>query len=141
MLIFLLGLNISKANDNNNEHTFLNFYENSNSNYLNWNKKEIFIKKTDNLEKYYTEVFENTFPKWLFYQFQLINWYLYNEASGVPSLSASTIYKISINLPSLLEQQKIATFLTGIDEKINGVKERLEATKAYKKGLLQVMFV
>ena len=90
---------------------------------------------------FYTEVFENTFPKWLFYQFQLINWYLYNEASGVPSLSASTIYKISINLPSLLEQQKIATFLTGIDEKINGVKERLEATKAYKKGLLQVMFV
>ena len=90
---------------------------------------------------FYTEVFENTFPKWLFYQFQLINWYLYNEASGVPSLSASTIYKISINLPSLPEQQKIATFLTGIDEKIKGVKERLEATKAYKKGLLQVMFV
>ena len=45
---------------------------------------------------FYTEIFENTFPKWLFYKFQTINWYLYNEASGVPSLSASTIYKIKI---------------------------------------------
>ena len=61
--------------------------------------------------------------------------------TSYPAINSSDLAMINISIPSLPEQQKIATFLTGIDEKINGVKERLEATKAYKKGLLQVMFV
>ena len=63
------------------------------------------------------------------------------QGISVVHLYASQLKTLFISIPSLPEQQKIATFLTGIDEKINGVKERLEATKAYKKGLLQVMFV
>ncbi len=89
---------------------------------------------------FYTEVLENTFPKWLYYKFQTINWYLYNEASGVPSLSASTIYKIKIDLPCLAEQSKIANFLSAIDEKINHCQLQIEKTVLYKKGLLQKMF-
>ena len=89
---------------------------------------------------FYTEAFENTTPKWLYYKFQTINWYLYNEASGVPSLSGSTIYKIEINLPCLVEQTKIANFLTAIDEKLNLVNNQINKTEQYKKGLLQKMF-
>jgi type I restriction enzyme S subunit len=49
---------------------------------------------------------------------------------------------ISINLPSLIEEQtKIANFLTEIDNKINLVEKQLSDTKKYKKGLLQQMFV
>jgi type I restriction enzyme, S subunit len=90
---------------------------------------------------FYTEVFSNTFPKWLFYKFQTINWYLYNEASGVPSLSGSTIYQIAIELPSNEEQTKIATFLSSLDEKINRTENQIQQTEQYKKGLLQKMFV
>lgn len=90
---------------------------------------------------FYTEIFSNTFPKWLYYQFQLINWLSYNEASGVPSLSASTIYNIKINLPSNPEQERIANFLSALDNKIHLVNELLEKTQKYKKGLLQKMFV
>jgi type I restriction enzyme S subunit len=90
---------------------------------------------------FYTNVLPNTIPKWLFYKFGTINWYLYNEASGVPSLSSSTIYSIPINLPSLAEQSKIATFLSAIDDKICHVQTQIEKAELWKKGLLQKMFV
>ena len=90
---------------------------------------------------FYTEVFTNTLAKWLYYRFQTINWYLYNEASGVPSLSGSTIYKIEIELPCVPEQTKIANFLTSLDEKISQCSSQIEKTELWKKGLLQQMFV
>ena len=89
---------------------------------------------------FYTEALENTLPKWLYFKFQTINWYLYNEASGVPSLSASTINKIEISLPCFLEQTKIANFLSSIDEKISLCDSQIAKTEQYKKGLLQQMF-
>ena len=50
-------------------------------------------------------------------------------------------FNMPIPFPALSEQQKIADFLTAIDDKIDTEKARLEALKAYKKGLLQKMFV
>lgn len=47
-----------------------------------------------------------------------------------------------ISLPSSLEeQQKIANFLSSIDEKIEKIENKLENLKEFKKGLLQQMFV
>ncbi|WP_337045351.1 restriction endonuclease subunit S [Emticicia sp. 17c] len=45
-----------------------------------------------------------------------------------------------LQIPSPPEQQKIANFLTIIDEKINKVTQQIELTQTYKKGLLQQMF-
>lgn len=89
---------------------------------------------------FYTEVFDNTDPKWLYYKFETINWYLYNEASGVPSLSSSTIYSIPIKTPSLPEQQKIASFFTAIDQKITQLKRKKNLLEQYKKGVMQKIF-
>jgi type I restriction enzyme S subunit len=44
-------------------------------------------------------------------------------------------------MPSLEEQTKIANFLSAIDRKIDLVSQQLEQAKAFKKGLLQQMFV
>jgi type I restriction enzyme S subunit len=90
---------------------------------------------------FYTYNFINAIPKFVFYTFQTINWKLYSEASGVPSLSKNTIEKIEICVPSIEEQIQIANFLSAIDEKINQVSKQLEQTTHYKKGLLQQMFV
>lgn len=46
-----------------------------------------------------------------------------------------------VNFPISDEQSKIANFLTAIDDKINNAQARLAATKQFKQGLLQQMFV
>lgn len=90
---------------------------------------------------FYTHTFIESIPKFVYYVFQSINWKQHNEASGVPSLSKSTIEQILINVPSVAEQNKIANFLSAIDEKIALVSNQIKDTQEYKKGLLQQMFV
>lgn len=51
------------------------------------------------------------------------------------------IWKCKIFIPCLEEQQKIADFLSEIDEKINLKEKEIYNTKNYKKSLLQNMFV
>ncbi|WP_340201931.1 restriction endonuclease subunit S [Ascidiimonas sp. W6] len=49
--------------------------------------------------------------------------------------------EIKLPYPALEEQTKIANFLSAIDKNIALVKDQIEKTKAYKKGLLQQLFV
>ena len=50
--------------------------------------------------------------------------------------------KFKIKIPSsIIEQTKIANFLSSIDKKIENVRNELEKTKEFKKALLQQMFV
>lgn len=61
---------------------------------------------------------------------------------GLLNISVVEFFKdIQIELPCVEEQQKIANFLTEIDQKIDQAWSTLEQTKAFKKGLLQKMFV
>ena len=59
----------------------------------------------------------------------------------VDSLRLPTFTGFDISLPCLAEQQKIADFLTTLDEKITTEKSKLAATRQFKKALLQKMFV
>ncbi|WP_154139830.1 restriction endonuclease subunit S [Photobacterium damselae] len=90
---------------------------------------------------FYTKDFKDILPKFVYAIFQKVNWSLYNEATGVPSLSKSTINKIRLNVPSLSEQEKITEFISSLDQKIDLVNEELEKANEWKKGLLQQMFV
>ncbi|EGQ7830420.1 restriction endonuclease subunit S [Vibrio parahaemolyticus] len=90
---------------------------------------------------FYTKEFKGILPKFVYAIFQKINWSLYNEATGVPSLSKSTINKIKLNLPSLSEQEKITDFISSLDQKVDLINEELEKAKEWKRGLLQQMFV
>ena len=63
------------------------------------------------------------------------------EGSVRNNLSFETLSNFTINLPCLEEQQKIANFLSSIDNKIDNLTSELENLKEFKKGLLQQMFV
>ena len=63
------------------------------------------------------------------------------QGTKVLGISTGRLAKVKLNIPSEPEQQKIANFLSAIDDKINLVNQQLEKTKEYKKGLLQKMFV
>jgi type I restriction enzyme S subunit len=61
---------------------------------------------------------------------------------GLLNVSVNDFFNdLLLNVPSIGEQKKIASFLTVIYDKIDQVDQELEKTKAFKKGLLQQMFV
>ena len=57
------------------------------------------------------------------------------------NMSKVQLMKERVTLPSIKEQKKIANFLSSLDSKIELVSTQIENTKAFKKGLLQQMFV
>jgi len=90
---------------------------------------------------FYTHSFKNVLPRFCFYVFNHINWLKYNEASGVPSLSKTTIESIHVSTPSFYEQEKIAKFLTFISDKIEMEKSVLLSYQKQKNYLLRNLFV
>lgn len=94
---------------------------------------------------FYTHSFIDVTPLFIYYVFCNTDWDKYNEATGVPSLSKDTIYKIEIpvpfkeNKPDLTEQYRIASILSGIDAKIAAEEKVLEKYEKVKKGLMERM--
>jgi len=90
---------------------------------------------------FYTHSYNGLLVEYFYHLALTINWLKYNEGTTLPSLSKKTIENIKINLPSLPEQTKIANFLSSLDKQIAQVSEQLAKKKAFKKELLQQMFV
>ena len=61
--------------------------------------------------------------------------------SSLPNIQMKEINKFLVKLPEIAEQLNIANFLSAIDRKTELVNTQIENTKAFKKGLLQQMFV
>lgn len=58
-----------------------------------------------------------------------------------PSIKVSQLTELFFEIPRLLEQTKIANFLSAIDEKINQTETQIQQMQEWKTGLLQKMFV
>ncbi|WP_407267193.1 restriction endonuclease subunit S [Tenacibaculum maritimum] len=59
----------------------------------------------------------------------------------IKTITKEKLSDFKVKIPSIEEQTKIANFLSAIDAKIQLVNTQLENTTAFKKGLLQQMFV
>ena len=58
-----------------------------------------------------------------------------------PKLAIYAIKALELSLPTIQEQQKIARYLSAIDNKIETVNTLMLQSQTFKKGLLQQMFV
>ena len=80
----------------------------------------------------------------LYYSLQCpkITNYFFSELTGstIKNLSLRTIRDTTISLPSEIEQQKIASCLSAVDELITAQQEKIEALQQHKKGLMQGLF-
>lgn len=77
---------------------------------------------------------------WLYYVISSFDLRKLNEASGVPSLSRSSLESLDVATPPLEEQQKIAAILTTVDDKLEVIACQIEATQTLKQGLMQTLF-
>ena len=59
---------------------------------------------------------------------------------GQKNVNAETLKSLPISIPSLKEQEKIASFFSLIDDKISLQGEKVEALKDYKRGMMQKIF-
>lgn len=82
--------------------------------------------------------------KYIYYYLQnkleLID-YKYFYGSGLKHLDKKYFLKINIPLPDLNEQNKICSFLSFIDKKMDLTEMHIDGIKTFKKGLLQQMLV
>jgi len=86
---------------------------------------------------FYAVIRDEYFPKFLFYLLTTINWQRYNEASGVPSLNANTIYAIQVTLPaSSTEQTAIAAVLSDLDAELAALERERAKWQSIKQGMM-----
>jgi type I restriction enzyme, S subunit len=103
-----------------------------------------FIGKFDLHQRTYAIMdFKNHSGKFLYYSISHHSKHLIVQAVGttVKSLRLPMFTNMPIALPCLEEQKKIANFLSAIDDKIHVCTRQLAQTTAYKKGILQQMFL
>ncbi|WET04339.1 restriction endonuclease subunit S [Flavobacterium sp. YJ01] len=89
---------------------------------------------------FYTHSFKKVLPKFVYNIFEQVNWLKYSEASGVPSLSKTIIEQIEVNIPEINEQQKIASFLSLIDERIQTQNKIIRELNVLKTNTAKSIF-
>ena len=83
------------------------------------------------------DVIKNTF---LLYVYEKLKWQT-SDGGIISRLYNSDFKKMKIKFPeNPVEQQKIATFLSSVDELIVAQHEKIEALREHKKGLIQGLF-
>ena len=68
-------------------------------------------------------------------------WKYIEQGSTFTAVNSDDVSSLIVSVPCLEEQQKIADFLSALDEAISYAKQELDKWKELKKGLLQQMFV
>lgn len=108
--------------------------------YIDWDVRASFyvslalIKQSDKYNGRFLSQYINTT------MFQNELWRRTIHVAFPKKINLGEIGNCTVRLPSLEEQQKIADFLTAVDDKIAVIDKRLKLLKKYKKGAMQKIF-
>ncbi len=123
-----------------NDRTILLSINGTIGNLAYYNGEEVMLGKS----AAYINIAEKHDLKFNFYTLSTnrIQSYFNSELTGttIKNLSLKTIRSTNIFLPTLPEQQKIASFFTAIDQKISQLKQKKTLLEQYKKGVMQKIF-
>lgn len=78
--------------------------------------------------------------EFLFYKIIKEKLYKIADTSTIPQLNNKHIHPYKLYIPNIEEQQKIASFLSKVDEKITLLTKKKELLEEYKKGVTQKIF-
>lgn len=136
------GIEASGYTDNwNKESETISISEGGNScGFVNFNKSRFWsgghCYTLDNLKRFIVNPYLFQYLK--FKQNEIMR---LRVGSGLPNIQKKALTSFIIAIPNVHEQQKIANFLSSVDNKIEKVQKQIDKTQAFKKGLLQQMFV
>jgi len=89
----------------------------------------------------YVKEFYNSDPKFMYYLLQTIDFKQFNSGSAVPSLNRNYIHPIEVVAPELQEQQRIASILSSLDDKIELNRQTNQTLEGIAQTLFQEMCV
>ena len=80
--------------------------------------------------------FHDNNPKFIYYLYQTIHIEQYSTGSGVPTLNRNNVHRHKTFIPKLKEQNKIAAFLSLLDERIATQSKIIEDLKKLKSAII-----
>lgn len=103
---------------------------------LHWAEGRIWV---NNHAHVMSENCNAAYLKYVFYVLSKVD--VQSLVKGIPpKINQQNMRNILLLIPSLPEQEKIASCLSTLDEKINSYKEKIALLGQYKKGLMQQLF-
>ena len=84
--------------------------------------------------------FHDNNPKFIYYLYQTIHIEQYSTGSGVPTLNRNNVHRHKTFIPKLKEQNKIAAFLSLLDERISTQSKIIDKLQSLIKGLNDFLY-
>ena len=85
--------------------------------------------------------FHDNNPKFIYYLYQTIHIEQYSTGSGVPTLNRNNVHRHKTFIPKLKEQNKIAAFLSLLDERISTQSKIIDKLQSLIKGIGKQLFM
>ena len=89
----------------------------------------------------YVEDFHGNNPRFIYYFLKTLGWEKFTSASAVPGINRNTVHKETICLPDIATQDKIASVLTTLDDKIEINEKINDNLEQQAQTLFQKLFV